>query len=67
MSMRLVLHAGFHKTGTTSLQQTLRKNKRLLSRHWRVFTRLGQEPLCEAARAYSVRREPLERALLAHE
>lgn len=65
--MRLVLHTGFHKTGTTSLQQTLRKNKRLLSRHWRVFTRLGQEPLCEAARAYSVRSEPLERALLAHE
>ena len=65
--MRVVLHAGFHKTGTTSLQQTMRQNRRVLSKYWRLFTRAGTEPLCEAARAFSIRREPLEEALLTHE
>lgn len=65
--MRLILHAGFHKTGTTSVQQFLRANRAALRRHVRVFTRLGQEPLCEAARAFSVTRDAMDRALLAAE
>ncbi len=65
--MRIVLHAGFHKTGTTSVQRFLRGNRAVLRRHVRVFTREGQEPLCEAARAFSVTRDALDRALLAAE
>lgn len=65
--MRIILHAGFHKTGTTSVQQFLRANRAPLRRHLRLFTRLGQEPLCDAARAFSIRRDPLDRAVLAAE
>lgn len=65
--MRIVLHAGFHKTGTTAVQQFLRDNRAALRRHLRLFTKAGQEPLCEAARAFSLTQDPVERAVLAAE
>ncbi len=65
--MRLIVHAGFHKTGTTSVQKMLRKNKRKLSHDLRLFTRPQMIPVCEAARAYSIQRSPMDLALLAYE
>lgn len=53
---RIILHAGFHKTGTTSLQACLRSNSRLLAPLWRVNTRIDNDALrcvLDAARDYS--------------
>lgn len=65
--MQIVLHAGFHKTGTTSVQHMLRDNARPLARQIRAQGRADAEPLCEAARAYSIRPNPLDEALLISE
>ena len=54
--MRIIIHAGFHKTGTTTVQKTLRANREDLRPHCRIILRPGMVALCEAARAYSVSR-----------
>ncbi len=54
---RIILHAGFHKTGTTSLQDSLRVNAARLAPLWRVNTRADDHALCavlDSARDYSV-------------
>ena len=50
---RLVIHAGFHKTGTTSVQSLIRANAALLSRRVRPFLKDDFKPLTAAARAFS--------------
>lgn len=65
--MRIMVHAGFHKTGTTTIQQTLRRNGRKLARHCRVLTRVQIAPVCEAARAASVDDDPAAMALFTFE
>lgn len=65
--LRVILHPGFHKTGTTSAQQALRANRAALSPHVRIILRPGMAALCEAARAWSVSRDPLEMSLLTYE
>ena len=57
---RLLIHAGFHKTGTTSVQRLLSKNKRLLSPVTHVFLRKHVLAASEAARAYSANRDPAD-------
>lgn len=64
---RLIVHAGFHKTGTTSAQKTLRKNRAALRPYTRIILRPGMEPLCEAARAFSVSRSEWDLALVKYE
>jgi len=64
MSLRLVLHAGFHKTGTTSAQETLKANRAVLQPHLRVVLRPDMVGLCEAARAYSVSRAAADLAFV---
>lgn len=59
---RIVVHAGFHKTGTTTVQKTLRINAPLLRPHLRVILRPGMVPLCEAARDFSVSRSDRDMA-----
>ena len=49
---RVVIHAGFHKTGTTSVQSTLRANHALLAPHLRVYLKADFEALTDATRAY---------------
>lgn len=56
--VRVVIHAGFHKTGTTSVQSTARQNAALLQPHARVFLRADFPGLTEATRSYSVARTP---------
>ncbi|WP_243611381.1 hypothetical protein [Shimia aestuarii] len=54
---RLLIHAGFHKTGTTSVQRLLAKNKRVLAPLTHVFLRKHLDAACDAARAYSASRK----------
>ena len=65
--VRMLIHAGFHKTGTTSVQKTLAHNQRLVSRHIRVFLRKDMIAVCEAARAYSASRNPLDLITFSYE
>ncbi|AVO36844.1 hypothetical protein [Pukyongiella litopenaei] len=65
--LRLVVHAGFHKTGTTTVQKTLRANAPVLKPHLRVFLRPRMVALCEAARAWSVSHGALDMALFRYE
>lgn len=56
--VRVVIHAGFHKTGTTSVQSAARTNAALLRPHARVFLKDGFRSLTDAARSYSARPQP---------
>jgi hypothetical protein len=60
LKRRIILHAGFHKTGTTSLQSCLRDNAGKLPKGWRVQSRpdsVGLRAVVEAARDYSASRD----------
>jgi len=65
--MRIIIHAGFHKTGTTTVQKTLRANRDVLRTHCRIILRPGMVALCEAARAYSVSRSQTDLAMIGYE
>lgn len=54
MTSRIVVHAGFHKTGTTSVQTMLRANRRRLKPALRIYLKRDFEALTRAARAFSV-------------
>ncbi|TNF19456.1 MAG: hypothetical protein EP318_14955 [Rhodobacteraceae bacterium] len=56
--VRVVIHAGFHKTGTSSVQSMARANAALLQPHARILLRADFRALTEATRAYSVTRKP---------
>jgi hypothetical protein len=59
--VRMVVHAGFHKTGTSTIQKILRQNKRLLQPFTRIVLKPGLASLCDATRLWSRRRETFER------
>lgn len=61
---RIIIHAGFHKTGTTSVQMMAERNAKKLAPHARIFLRDDFRGLTDAARAYSIRHasDPLDRA-----
>lgn len=64
---RIVLHAGFHKTGTSSLQKALMSHRADLAPLYAVSTRINDKALAEAAeaaRAFSERRGPMRRGAL---
>ncbi|MDK3020277.1 hypothetical protein [Pseudodonghicola flavimaris] len=65
--MRVICHAGFHKTGTTTLQQGLALNRDALSRHLRLVPRGRSAAAGRTARAWSEARDPLEMALFRYE
>ena len=67
MPTRIVIHAGFHKTGTTSIQKTLRENRTALEPDVRIVLRAGMVALCEAARGYSQSKSPLDLGLVQYE
>lgn len=62
MSRLLVIHAGFHKTGTTSIQKTLRLNRPLLRPVLRSILRPRLKDTVVAARGYSTYSNFLTRA-----
>lgn len=61
MTTQIVIHAGFHKTGTTSVQSMLRENNPLLEPHLRVFLKDAFEDLTAKARNFSI--DPSEKTL----
>lgn len=65
--MHILVHAGFHKTGTSSLQQSLAANRAALAPAARVLLRDDMRGLTEAARAYSRTLEDVEWALFLYE
>lgn len=65
--MKIILHAGFHKTGTSSLQKTLRVNRRALAPDIRIILRPGMKALCEAARGWSATQDVLDLGLVKYE
>ncbi len=61
MTRKIVIHAGFHKTGTTSVQSMLRENAPVLAPHVRVLLKPDFEDLTNTARAFSI--DPREKTL----
>ena len=57
MPRRIILHPGFHKTGTTTLQNTLRRNRAALKPHMRIVLGGQFRDLQHAARGYSTLRD----------
>ena len=51
--VRMVIHAGFHKTGTTSAQSTIHANRALLGSRVRCFLRPDFLDLAQATRGFS--------------
>ena len=68
MAQRVVFHAGFHKTGTTTIQRAMWKNRQLL-RHKGIHVRTRDDMigLCEAARGWSLAQSPLDLSLVTYE
>ena len=66
MPRRLIVHAGFHKTGTTSIQRLLKRNRDALP-DLQIVLRPHMVGLCEAARAYSVSRDAVDLGFVQYE
>lgn len=67
MPRRVIVHPGFHKTGTTTIQQTLAANADTLSGHMQVQLRADMNGLCAAARTYSISRSAFDLGLVRYE
>lgn len=59
MPRLVVIHAGFHKTGTSTVQQVLRANRPALRPWLRSLLKGQMQDLLHAARGYSSWRDPL--------
>lgn len=62
---RIVIHAGFHKTGTSTLQAGLDAARGALRPHAKIVLARGMQDLMHACRAYSTLPEPLSLAKVA--
>ncbi|MBB93027.1 MAG: hypothetical protein CML68_00250 [Rhodobacteraceae bacterium] len=65
--MRILIHAGFHKTGTTSVQAALRRNREALAPWLRLRLPGQTRTLRQAARAWSAGRDPVDAGLIRYE
>ena len=65
--MRVLLHAGFHKTGTTTVQQALYRNRDTLAPHLRLLPRARMAAAGKAAQAWSAGGDPFDLALFGYE
>lgn len=59
MPRAIVIHAGFHKTGTSTIQHTLRQNRALLKPFMAIRLKPQMKDLLHAARGFSTWRDPL--------
>ncbi|MDP4033193.1 MAG: hypothetical protein Q8P60_10145 [Pseudorhodobacter sp.] len=57
--LRIIVHAGFHKTGTTTVQQLLRHNATVLRPRVMLGLKPKLRPILSAARGYSTWGDPL--------
>jgi hypothetical protein len=66
MPRRIIIHAGFHKTGTSTIQGTLRENRVALKKHIALRMRWHMKDLVAATRGYSTWRDPLTMIKVQH-
>lgn len=66
MPRRIIIHAGFHKTGTSSIQATLRENRVAMKRQVALRLRWHMKDLVAATRGYSTWRDPLTMIKVQH-
>ncbi len=59
MPKRVVIHPGFHKTGTSTVQRALRVNRSLLKPYLRSILKPPLKETCHASRGYSTWRDPI--------
>lgn len=59
MPRRLIIHAGFHKTGTTTVQRALRVNRALLKPYLRSVLKPPLVDTLHASRGFSTWRDPI--------
>ncbi|KIN62356.1 hypothetical protein Z946_1213 [Sulfitobacter noctilucicola] len=59
MPRRIIIHAGFHKTGTSTIQATLRENRVALKKHVALRLRWHLRDVVSSARGYSTEQDPL--------
>lgn len=62
MSAPIIIHAGFHKTGTSSVQQFLQANRPVLNPHMALGLKWKMKDLLHAARGFSTWRDPVSLA-----
>lgn len=66
MPRAIVIHMGFHKTGTSSVQQVLRDNRDTLKPHMRSLLRGEMTDIVHAARGFSTWRDPVTLLKFSH-
>lgn len=66
MPRRIVIHAGFHKTGTSTVQTFLRKNRRALKPALAIRLKQQLKDLIHATRGYSTWRDGLTLGKVVH-
>lgn len=59
MPRRIIIHAGFHKTGTSTIQATLRENQKALKPNAKVWLADKLTEVISAARRYSILPDPI--------
>lgn len=59
MPRRIIIHAGFHKTGTSTVQATLRENRVALKKQVALRLRWHMKDIVTAARGFSMDHDPL--------
>lgn len=67
MTRPIVVHPGFHKTGTTSLQDALAANRAVLAPHATVMLRADMPAICRSAKVYSETRDALDLGVFSYE
>ena len=55
---KILIHAGFHKTGTSTVQRAIGVNRRALSQHIRPYLKDDFEAVVDAARVFSEKSKP---------
>jgi hypothetical protein len=65
--LRIFIHAGFHKTGTKSVQASLAHNREILGPHVRVVLKSDMPDVCDAALAFARRPNDVHLGKLAAE
>ncbi|MCR8824994.1 hypothetical protein [Pseudosulfitobacter koreensis] len=65
MPAKIVLHIGFHKTGTSTVQQMLRTNRALLKPHLAIRLKPQMTDLMHATRGFSTWRDKISLAKVA--
>lgn len=65
--MLVLIHAGFHKTGTTTVQTTLNDNRALLKPYMRLFLPGKLRALARATRGYSIDGNHIDEGMIRYE